>query len=124
MIQASHSTLSDAALALKASARAGQSMPDLRGWTEISWSNEGIEYWRRGDRLFLPPSEKGASGKNCCRLVGASRRVRRRTSGESRRCLLSPSVVAASANAHLMGAHGIRGSGKAALLDQNPQRSC
>ena len=22
-------------------------------------SNKGIEYWRRGDRLFLPPSEEG-----------------------------------------------------------------
>jgi hypothetical protein len=53
------STSRDAALALKASASAGQLTPDLRGWTEISWSNEGIEYWRRGDRLFLPPSEDG-----------------------------------------------------------------
>ena len=46
-------------LALKANARAGLPTPNLRGWTEISWSNKGIEYWRRGDRLFLPPSEKG-----------------------------------------------------------------
>jgi hypothetical protein len=53
------STLSNEALALRASASAGQLTPDIRGWTEISWSNEGIEYWRRGDRLFLPPSEKG-----------------------------------------------------------------
>jgi Helix-turn-helix domain len=53
------STLSNEALALRASASAGQLTPDIRGWTEISWSNEGIEYWRRGDRLFLPPSEEG-----------------------------------------------------------------
>ena len=45
-------------LALKANARAGLPTPNLRGWTEISWSNEGIEYWRRGDRLFLPPNEE------------------------------------------------------------------
>jgi hypothetical protein len=59
VIQVPHSTLSDEALALRASALAGQLTPDIRGWTEISWSNEGIEYWRRGDRLFLPPSKKG-----------------------------------------------------------------
>ena len=51
--------MSDETLALKANARAGLPTPTMHGWTEISWSNEGIEYWRRGDRLFLPPSAEG-----------------------------------------------------------------
>jgi hypothetical protein len=58
VIQAPHSTSLTAVLALKANARAGLPTPTMRGWTEISWSNEGIEYWRSGDRLFLPPSEE------------------------------------------------------------------
>jgi hypothetical protein len=46
-----------------------------RGWTEISWSNEGIEYWRRGDRLFLPPLAEGGEWRELLsprRLVPAS----------------------------------------------------
>ena len=74
--QAHPSTLSDGALALKASAIAGQLAPDIRGWTEISWSNEGIDYWRRGDRLSLPPSEEGGEWRELLSPRRPSCRVR------------------------------------------------
>ena len=53
MTQLPPSTIEDKLLA-----KAGL-LTAARGWTELCYSTKGIEYWRRGNHLFLPPDEEG-----------------------------------------------------------------